>query len=469
MELLEHVGRRVDVANLDRRVVARDKLDVATIRQAGQILAAGSPDPAYVDVQRKDGQDVGEWPSALERTLSNIEGRNGALDPLSLWMLVDLADNILFGLFAALAGNPQNQRSLDRCQSLLRDKLRAYSDTELASLWSSAEAELGSPAMPSYSDTPPDEVRKRGDLPDRIAAYVVFYKPAIAQRMRLGGVDVLPALLGGFATLASILRPKDSEAYPTGLEILLYQSIARVAVLWTRLLLGETGALAQLLRVAPSARIISGPETRKFDGELKRNTQSHPPILLLGELRTLTRGLSRFVNSSTPLTEALHQHKLGLEVMSPENHAAEARKRETLRQRELCRFLLERGIWSVGASFGASEMDLIGRDHEDLVVIEAKRYVRRPSKAEVQNAFRQLLSYMDQNFVGKRGVLVVYNFSDMPVFAPAEWIEGRTLIIAVNYLSKTAVKRRSSMRISVDAHGSLVLTVESSPTSRKRR
>ena len=59
----------------------------------------------------------------------------------------------------------------------------------------------------------------------------------------------------------------------------------------------------------------------------------------------------------------------------------------------------------------------------------------------------QLGCYMDQEHVAVRGALVLYNFSDVPIFVPRTAIRYRYLIVAINLCPASPSKRLKSIEI----------------------
>ncbi len=147
------------------------------------------------------------------------------------------------------------------------------------------------------------------------------------------------------------------------------------------------------------------------------------------------------------MERALTQYKLGAEVMAPDNIKALSRKHELRLQKELCRFLLERGIFTVGTKFGRSETDLLANLPDEGYIIEAKVYknTARVSEKTIKSDLVQLQSYMDQNPTRTRGILVIYNFSSTLISAPRQWVAGRFWFLPINLQQKPPSGRNRSL------------------------
>lgn len=147
-------------------------------------------------------------------------------------------------------------------------------------------------------------------------------------------------------------------------------------------------------------------------------------ILILLESRKVVRASHAFSSHETPIEKALFQYKLGTEVMAPEIIEQMTKKNELSLQKELCKFLIEKGIYAMGTKFGRNETDLLAELPDEGFIIETKIYKesRRVRERVIKSNLVQLQSYMDQNPVHRKGVLVIYNFSSILITAPRRWI-----------------------------------------------
>jgi hypothetical protein len=111
-------------------------------------------------------------------------------------------------------------------------------------------------------------------------------------------------------------------------------------------------------------------------------------------------------------------------------------------QKNLCRFLLERGIYSEGTKFGPFETDLLATVRAQAYVLEVKLFPvgKGPTASTIKAGLAQLQDYMDRRVARPRGVLVVYNFSNTLVV-------GRYWITAINLGGATGSRRRRSLVI----------------------
>ncbi|MBN4054563.1 hypothetical protein JYT87_02520, partial [Nitrospira defluvii] len=182
---------------------------------------------------------------------------------------------------------------------------------------------------------------------------------------------------------------------------------------------------------------------------IETSTVEASKFLILFELKKLVRSSRSFSTFETFVEKALMQYKLGIEVMTPEIIDSLKNKKELLLQKELCRFLLERNIFTVGTKFGRSETDLLAELPTEGYIIETKIYKegRRVNERIIKSNLVQLQSYMDQSPIHRKGILVIYNFSSILITAPRYWLRGRFLLLPINLQTKPPSSRQRSLII----------------------
>jgi hypothetical protein len=185
--------------------------------------------------------------------------------------------------------------------------------------------------------------------------------------------------------------------------------------------------------------------------------------LIIYELKKIIRSPHEPAQDTAALEKALAQYKLGIEIMAPENLKDLVRKDELRLEKELCRFLLERGIIAVGAKFGRAETDLLGSLAHEGFTIEAKVYKHagRLSEEAIMGNLVELQSAMRQNAARKRGVLVIYNFTSTCISAPREWINGRFWFLPIHLAQQPPSSRKRALVIErADDHGIRVVNAK---------
>ena len=167
------------------------------------------------------------------------------------------------------------------------------------------------------------------------------------------------------------------------------------------------------------------------------------------ELRKFIQVADFMIAKEVPLEAVLHQLKLGLEVVAQDVSREYAQRTELSLQREIARFLIERGIYAVGTKFGRYEADFVIGAHSDYYVVEVKKYGLHQGITDrtIKRAFVQLQSYMDQPPTHPLGILVVFNFTDSLLLAPPSWIRGRYKIVVINLQQAPPSGRTKSLTV----------------------
>jgi len=203
-------------------------------------------------------------------------------------------------------------------------------------------------------------------------------------------------------------------------------------------------------------------------------TQPPPFAAMCYELRKFIQVAEFMISKEVPLEAVLRQLKLGQEVVAQDISREYAKRPELRLQRDIARFLIERGIYAVGTKFGRSETDFVIGEHADHYVIEVKKYARGAAVTDrtVKSALVQLQSYMDQPPTHPLGILLVVNFTDSLLIAPPTWIRGRYKILVINLQPEPPSGRRKSLSVeegsgaqTIDVH---VIDGSTSESRRKR-
>lgn len=252
--------------------------------------------------------------------------------------------------------------------------------------------------------------------------------------------------------LAKILASQNSDD-PSTTETVVARAVSNIAG-WLACRGGQPLSLEQfaaLLGLQVDSKLISGEEQQGFASR-KWEGKASPEHAALHSFRTLATATASLHEYQTPLATALHQYKVGIELFAPAIADALSQD-ELVLQKQLCKFLIERGIFSVGTKFGQSETDLVANVRDDYFVIEAKVIRETPSPTMLPRNLMQLLRYDDLNpaFRGARAVLLLYNFSDVPIMAPRELVAGRAWIVAVNAKAGPPSKTKRVLQILADA------------------
>lgn len=213
-----------------------------------------------------------------------------------------------------------------------------------------------------------------------------------------------------------------------------------------------------------SQSLTAGEDLSPPTDEVKRMS------LLLKVVGRLRAQLNTWFSFETPIERALLQYKLGYEVMLPDSRKRIPKGTHELKlQKELCKFLLERNVFTFGTQFGQSEVDLMQQQPGDTLVIEAKIYRRSASSSSLRANLAQLQNYMDQQEFTSRGVLVIYNLTNT-LLLPRErrWIRGRYWILPINLGTDTPSRRKRSLMFEEGRDGELLQVVKNDASVKKK-
>jgi hypothetical protein len=279
---------------------------------------------------------------------------------------------------------------------------------------------------------------------DKLSSYVVQLKPALLAEMARRGQTSFPMKV---PDTAQVLSWKEATAVErlSEQEGTLVKAISRMAMLLKALFARDEADVAMGLGLDPQSRIFK-KEQSIFESTQKR---APPFTAMCYELRKFIQVADFLMSKDVPLEAVLHQLKLGMEVVAQDISREYSKKPELRLQREIARFLIERGIYAVGTKFGRYETDFVVAAHADYYVIEVKKYAQGKAITDrtVKNALVQLQSYMAQPPTRPLGILVVFNFADSLLIAPPTWIRGRYKILVINLQRNPPSGRTKSLTV----------------------
>lgn len=305
------------------------------------------------------------------------------------------------------------------------------------------------------------------DVADRLALYYAWLRGRVIRAMIQHGRNRWPLPAVG---LAKFLASKWIDMEPSTTEVVIARAVSNIAG-WIEhrgdrpLSVEKFGAL---LGLEADSKLLSGEDQQEFK-ERKWPGKVSPEYAALHSFKTLARATASLYENETPLGTALFQYKAGIELYAPKI-ASTMPKDELTLQKDLCKFLLERGIFSVGTKFGQNETDLVANVRDDYIVIEAKVIKTAPNPTKLAQNLMQLLRYDDLNpaFRGSRAVLIIYNFTDVPIMATHDLVGGRAWVVAVNAKAGPPSKTKRSLKLVSDAaHGLLCVDLAPSPKGKR--
>jgi hypothetical protein len=422
---------KINFGNISNRLAARRTLDFESLK-AMQAALSGVDFPSQVRLGR-NVISPSEVLEDLRRQIHNLESEFENLSEIQVdtklsFLVAGNARQLVFA--AAVCG-----RKIPELVRLVRDKLTLLEPIQVRVIWSWVQDELDpssstpvidhsgllAPGWTKFTDV--DSVR------DKLSRYVVELKPALLAEMASRGQTSFPMKV---PDTSQILSWRDATAAErlSEQEGVLVKAIGRIVMLLKVIFARDEADVAMGLGLDPSSRIFK-KEQSIFESTQKR---APPFMAMCYELRKFIQVADFQIAKEVSLEAVLHQMKLGLEVVAQDVSSEYATRPELRLQREIARFLIERGIHAVGTKFGRHETDFVVGERADYYVIEVKKFApsRTITDRTIKGAIVQLQAYMDQPPTHPLGILVVFNFTNSLLLAPPSWIRGRYRIVVIN-------------------------------------
>lgn len=466
-EFIEELFMTGQIADIESRVTEARKFDLETLKKGLDIFAKADIQP-FTNKSSGKEFDPKTILSKIQDHVKIIEDKEQKFGPLEIATRLELfMDSDFDYLLMACEGK---EETISAIEDLVLQKLRSLKEHEILLLWARFkglfEGEQWTGTFRKFDDIIPKsfwEPSNVNEILKKCASFVVRYRPQTIRRMMDEGTQGYRI---GPAGLAKILSFRKSAVTVSNLDFLVVRAVAELVVLNEHLTYTEPENLARSIGKNPTSIIFSGDfydTAKKEIGGGSRN-QRHLDILLT-TMRKATNYIDIASRVPANVEEQLWRYKLGQEVIAPQNTSriVKGRTAELDLQKDICRFLLERGVRSFGKTFGRSQIDLYANElpGED-IVIEVKVYKTPPSEARIKANFTQLLSYMDQELQRQpRGALVIFNCSDALLIAPRKWIHDRVFVLAINIGVKPPSKRDNWIEIrESEARGQILVVKE---------
>lgn len=455
-EVFEFISQFFHFHDLDRRFLSIYSMDVKSLRGMLDLLSSSDLPDTYLlddDVLYSTKEIIAD----LNTSLCELETQSHLLTKLSSIGWLEFVGDVNFQkLLIVGASSGQSFPSLE--ESLL-NKLDLFDDDTIRNLWDRVKYEFNTDRsfyMVDYCNVLPNNFLKGkliSTIKPKIAKYTVTYKPQLLHNMFQRGRSRYPSEIIGVSKIFAARVSEDVEPL-SGLQITISTSISRVFAIYEKLTYKGSGELADILGIQGESYIKSGPIYKETVDLLsnkrgKNYEMSKVQRWILYEVQKILDSSEVFVDYQSTLAKALLQYKLGIELMAPDCISHYTNKHELHLQKELCQFLLHRGIFAFGSKFGRSEIDLLSQYSEEEFVIETKVYRGnvKPTAKQIKNNLIQLESYIDQSPNLRRGILVIYNLSKYLITEPREWINNRYLILPINLLQDRPNERKKSIFI----------------------
>lgn len=357
----------------------------------------------------------------------------------------------------------EDRAPIGELQKLVQTKLNILTDNNIKILWSYIKGDFSD----SFYGFQYDEeilgasffkVGTVGQLREKIAKYVTFLRAKIMLKRFKEGKTESPMFAFGVARILGMHNTVVKNF--TLSEVTLIKIISRILGFWEKVLFGDKNELCAPLRISAEGRIVF-LKPRDIDKDLDNHwfdfkvddIKSYQVILC--ELRRLLKIANGYITRQTDIEKSLFQYKLKYEIFAKEKNRefkAKNAPNELLLQKELCAFLIERGIYSYGKSFGTHEIDLMVEQSGKTYVIETKIYKSYKGvgtfERRIKSDLIQLSEYLDrEDSISAWGILVIYNLTDVFIEQPKKWIRKRFWILPINISGVTPSLRNKKMMI----------------------
>lgn len=461
-DLFADLGKTINIREIEERLSNLQKVDISAISEAVSLFDRKKfYDRTFTFNDSKTLKFIDAL-NELKKSVQTIKEHEVQLGTVEILLRIEL---FIDGAFQRLIYILDNQAPTKELLKSILAKLNILSESDLKIIWSRIKGEFRDSAEERevYFEYDKDvlgkdffEIQNTKELKEKIAAYVTVFRPKIISKRIKQGKTSCPILSLGIAKILSFHKGYVEDL--TFSELALIKIINRILEFWDKVYHEEKNSLCALLGVSSEGRIASlklRDIDRSFDDswfDFARNKiKGHK--LILCELRRLLSIVNYYITRQTNLEKALFQYKLGYEIYSYDNYRKFMRRNrpnELSLQKELCKFLLERDIYSYGKKFGSSERDLIVQQPKKIFIIETKIYKTGSLNTlgkRIKGDFVQLGGYLDQELDSALGILVIYNLTGVLIEVPRIWIKNRFWVLPINISRLTPSKKKQSIRI----------------------
>ena len=473
--IVEEVHTGTDIARLDQRASSQVSYDTSAIRQALEIIKSASLSTMSYQLSEKAFIDPANKVVEIEQAVSVIEENQIKFGRLEVGLRLEMwLDPELERVLICFNGD---EPQIDKLKKLIAQKIAGFSEDDIMKLWGALQSQFGTGDFKDGFEFDQEvmgsdffTLKNTDDARNKVADYVVRIKPQLLKRQLPKKRLTYPVTILGAARLLAI-RGKDALEPLTEDDISLLRNLARLGYLWEEVLSQNISQLINLLDLKETSFVASSSERREFEKELQKKHVANKEKLIIHLLRKLISYASLYAAHYSPIEKVLYRYKLGLEVLAPTNRKDFLKyvgNEETV-QRYLCKHLIEHGVNAFGTKFGRSEIDLLCGVGQEAYVVETKVISKGTTPRALAANLVQLQSYMSQQVPTRRGVLLIYNLSDVVIGSLNKWIKGRYWILAINLCPSSPSKRNKMIEIKEGTGEDLIECFTSQPALPKTR
>lgn len=471
--VMSYLAKSIDMNELESRLASLSSVDESSleklIEEAKEIVAGSS----VINIKTRvidPKQSIIE----LEGFIKNLVTRTPLLKREDVALQMSFVGNHMLDEILFCAVN--SGISVDSIKELVRNKIKMFSEDLINTIWGMIVGETdANRLMPPVVIDPSimnQDFLKFEDIErskEKIVDYIVELKPKLIVSMFNNNVYQYPTTAPGSLRIISSVGD-DVLSSISDRDVMLGNSISRLACAWQEVLFKDMVAVADLIGISKEGLLLNGPNFQEARKLVPADKKKILPLVFL-ELKRVVHVIDSIIAGEKPVEKNLWQYKLGLEVMLPDIVEEIKKKNELKLQKELCKFLIERGIYAVGTKFGRSQTDLLTVDDELSYIIEAKVYNTDDTLNEnsLIGNIAQLQSYMDQYPQECKGVIAIYNMTGWLIETPRRWIRQKYWILPINLQAQPPSGRENTVIVEESGDEKLIRAIINKKVKRARR
>jgi len=458
-ELFVSLGQFVNFRNIEVKVGNLQKLDIDNVSKAMELFKNDEfSDAKFILPNGKEILFKDTFDSLL-KSLDIVQENEKRLGLTEILFPIEFIMNRSFQEMIIMLGD---KAPIDKLQDMIVNKLAILTEIDIKILWSYVKEEFRDNEFGFEYD---EEILEKDffkvddvkELRAKIARYITYLRPKLVLKRIKNGKTTSPIFSFGIARILALHESQIEDL--TFNELTLVKIVNRILDFWDQVLHEEKDILCAHIGISPDG-YIALLKPRDIDHSLEDDwgdfgsDKIKSYRIILFELRRLLKIADCYITRQTDIEKALFQYKLGYEIFAKENNKRFKSNKapiELTLQKELCKYLLERGIYSYGKSFGTHEIDLMVEQPGKIYVLETKIYKSNFSlenfERHIRRDFIQLSEYLDIESSSAYGILVIYNLTDVLLLMSKQWISKRIWILPINITSLTPSKRKQSIKI----------------------
>lgn len=462
LEVLEDCDRSLGFAAIEAKLAVFVRTDLGTLKAVSLALREAGVTDKTLSLETGPQISAAEELKKFDEHIEMIDKNSARFGRIEILLRLELdIDARLERVLSCFVAN--DHQLPQKLYELGIEKISGLREEEISKIWSSIRAEFQPSqfredahlkVIPPIVDDSFFVTEDSTELPAKICDFILRIRPHLRVELQKRGQQAFYKGLLGPARLFS-LHKHDPAALPTTFETSTLRCLSRVFVFWKEDLYGEPGHFLDSLQLDRDGLVSAGYTDDNLYEEKNKPSQDTGIRYrqFFSDLRLLVLFAERRIPLSGASEDLLWRYKLSREIAHDPNLTQKAH--EIFLQRDLCKFLVEHGVYAYGKKFGRSEIDLLIEQPAEVFVIEAKRLKTPLRESDLEKYLSQLQVYIDQEPSTSRGILALFNFSQTRLVASRIWLKGRFWILAINLADITPSRTKSSITIEPGKNGKL--------------